>query len=121
MAKCPCGEKAPFSRRAALKQALQLNAALVQAAEYEDLMNDMSGSRGTSMAMARNMGTDIYSEQEVEKAILAERSDTWKRAHEVLQQLHEVAHGREGTVPSDHELMKLRINLMTGPHGPQVL
>src|SRR6266542_3107540 len=114
--KCPCGEKVSFSRRRVLKQVLELDAALRWAAEGEDMMNDMSGSRGATMAMGVSYG--VYSEQEAEEAILAERSVTWKLGRAVLEQLHEVAHGRTGTVPSDNDLLAVKLNLTAGPGGP---
>jgi hypothetical protein len=124
--KCPCGEKVPFSRRRVLKQALELDAALRYAAEGEDLMNDMSGSPGASRRLARDMGLDmgvdpLFSEEEVEEAVFADRSDTWKLSRAVLEQLHEVAHGRTGTMPSENDLLALKLNLMAGPGGPHFL
>jgi hypothetical protein len=37
----------------------------------------------------------------------------------VLQQIHEIIHGREGTMPSDHELQTLELNLLIGAGGPR--
>jgi hypothetical protein len=127
--KCPCGEKVPFSRRGTLKQVLELNAALTRAAEHEDLINDMSRSRGTSLAMTRDLAlqrgedpdTVWPSEEDVQEAIIAERSDTWKLGHAVLEQLHEVAHGRAGMMASEHDLQAIKLNLMAGPGGPHFL
>lgn len=127
--KCLCGEKVPLSHRRTLKQVLELNAALMQAAEHEDLMNDMKGSKGTSLAMTRDLAlqrgedpdTVWPSKEEVQEAIFAERSETWKLGGAVLEQLHEVAHGRAGTIPSERDLQAIKLNLMAGPGGHRFL
>ena len=124
--RCPgCGNTVPFSKRALVKKSVQLEALLKQAGDFEDLTNDMGGSRATSLRMERDMALRgqipqeswTPSEEEVAEAVLAERSDTWKRGYEILQQMHEVIHGREGTVPSDNELLTLQLKLLTGPGG----